>query len=322
MTEILLVGDIHISDKPPSSATDTYTDDIIAMLRWIGEEAQRRGVTTIVWAGDIFHFKQPSRTSHSTVLKMLGVVQYYRELGIELWIVIGNHDISNDVLETVYDKQPLGVLLHGGANELSGWHPTLPLLGVPWQQRWHHEGVVAEAFAEWRDDRTVPRRQEHSLAVTHAPIIPPADDKELYETLSVDEIAESMAHAGYLYYGHIHEDHGIWEHGGVTFANMGALSRGSLTEYNVNREIKIASWTPEDGFTEVPVPHKPASEVLRIKEVLEKKEEKLSLDQFLSEVGSSTLDISTTESVISHIRALDVPKEVKEKSIELLENVK
>lgn len=302
-------------DRPPVNATESYTDDIIAILEHTVQLERDLGADAVVWAGDVFHHKLPSRTSHALVLRMIEVVKKYQNL----WIVTGNHDISNDVVESVREKQPLGVLLQAGAHELTGWHPTLPLFGVPWQQRWHSDGVVAEAFEDWRGENhtegTKPR-----LAVTHAPIIPPAENKELYETLSVDDIADAMDHTGYLYYGHIHEDHGIWEHGGVTFANMGAISRGSLTEYNLNRDIKVALWT-EEGFTEIPVPHKPASEVFKVEEAAEAKEQKLSLDRFLSEVGSSTLDISSTDSVIEHIRSLKVEEPVKEKSIELLEQV-
>lgn len=321
MTKIICVGDIHMSDRPPSSATESYGDDLVQMLLWIADYANKIEADAVVWAGDIFHHKQPSRTSHATVLRMIEVVQYYQAHGLDLRIVVGNHDISNDVLDSVREKQPLGVLLEStGATELVGWHESLPLYGVPWQQRWHHEGVVDEAFENWRGEMHMEGNRPR-LAVTHAPIIPPSEDKELYETLSVDDIAEAMDHTGFLYYGHIHEDHGIWEHGGVTFANVGALSRGSLTEYNVNRKIQVALWT-EEGFTAIEVPHKPASEVLRIEEVMEERGEKLSLDNFLKEVGSSTLDFSSTESVVEHIRKSDVSPRIRKKAIDILEELK
>lgn len=327
MTKILLVGDIHVSDKAPSSATETYTDDIIDMLRWLADYGAEHKVDAVVWAGDIFHHKQPSRTSHATVLKMIEVVQYYLEKGLELRIVIGNHDISNDVLDSVNEKQPLGVLLRAGAQELNGWHPTLPVFGVPWQQRWLDPETPWEAFKEWREgipDHASMQPGEKALAVTHAPIYPPKEAEsvlfELVPTQGEHGLGEAMAHAGYLYYGHIHEDHGIFEVEGVTYCNPGALSRGSLHEYNLEREIKAALWT-EDGFEIIPVPHKPASEVFKLVEAEEKKTERLSLDNFLSEVGGSTLDISSTESVVAHIKKMDVDSAVKERAIEVLEEV-
>jgi len=326
MTKILCVGDIHVMDRPPVNASESYTDDIIGMLTWIADHAALNKISTVVWAGDIFHHKQPSKTSHALVLKMLEVVKHHQNLGLELLIVTGNHDISNDVLASVHEKQPLGVLYAAGARELAGWHETLPLYGVPWQRDWTTDARTPwDAFEAWRGAQG---RSEGiaALAVTHAPIYPPGEaEKQLFElvpTKGEHGLSSAMGNSGFLYYGHIHEDHGIYEVEGVTYANMGAISRGSLTEYNIARSIKVALWTPQDGFSEVPVPHKPASEVLRIAEVAEVKDEKLSLDKFLAEVGSSVLDVSTTASVISHIRERqDIEAHIKKRAVEILEEV-
>ena len=326
MTNIICVGDIHAMDRAPRNATETYMSDIIDMLRWIAEEGARRKVDAVVWAGDIFHHKQPSKTSHALVLRMIEVVRYHEELGVELYAVTGNHDISNDVLQSIPEKQPLGVLYEAGLRELVGWHESLPIFGVPWRHDWTtSESSAQEAFENWRASQEwaiYPRSK--SLAVTHAPIYPPKEAEniqwELVPTMGENGISAAMGNTGYLYYGHIHEDHGIFEVEGVTYANMGAISRGSLTEYNVNRQIKVALWTPQDGFTEIVVPHKPAHEVLRVAEVAVEKAEKRSLDAFLSEVGTSTLDISSTGTVISHIRGRkDVDVKVRKTAIEILE---
>lgn len=325
MTRILLVGDIHAADRPPSSVNEGYLEDIIEMLTHIAGLQESLGADATVWAGDVFNHKQPSRTSHSTVMQMIDVMKLYKG---KLWIVDGNHDISNDRLESIMEKQPLGVLYKAGAHRLDGWHPTLPLYGVPWQQRWLHEDTAMEALEDWREDakQMANETNANKLVVTHAPIYPVAEADnvmfELVPTHGPHGLGEAMGHEGYLYYGHIHEDHGIWEDDGVTYANMGAISRGSLTEYNMEREIKVALWTPEDGFTEIPIPHKPASEVFKVQAAVDAKAEKLSLDKFLSDVGNSTLDISSTESVISHIQGMQqVPARVRNTAISILEEV-
>lgn len=328
MTQIIAVGDIHAMDRAPRNATETYMQDIIDMLRWIAEEGARRKVDAVVWAGDIFHHKQPSKTSHALVLRMIEVVRYHEELDVPLYAVTGNHDISNDVLQSIPEKQPLGVLYEAGLRELVGWHETLPLFGVPWRHDWTTSETAAwEAFEEWRKSAS-----ETCLAVTHAPIYPPKEAEniqwELVPTMGEQGLSRAMNNTGYLYYGHIHEDHGIFNVEGVTYANMGAISRGSLTEYNVSRQIKVALWTEGEsakvpgGFEEIVVPHKPASEVLRVAEVAVEKAEARSLDAFLSEVGSSTLDISSTGTVISHIQnRKDVDTKVRKTAIEILEEI-
>jgi Icc-related predicted phosphoesterase len=347
VTKIICVGDIHAMDRPPKNATESYMDDIIGMLLWIADYAKEHGIVHVVWAGDIFHHKQPSKTSHALVLRMIEVVRYHRKLGIDICAVTGNHDISNDVLASIKEKQPLGVLYKAGLRELSGWHPTAPLFGAPWQQNWTtSDSAAEEAFETYRLPPVVfingqnswpsglgqpgvkgwDELAAHVLCVTHAPIYPPGEaEKQLFELVPTEGehgISHAMRNVGSLYYGHIHEDHGVFEVEGVTYCNVGALSRGSLTEYNIEREIKMAVWDSETGFEEVVVPHRPAEEVLRVVEGAEEKADRLSLDNFLTEVGSSTLSVSTTGSVIEHIRGrADVSDRVKKTAIEILEEV-
>lgn len=320
-TRIMCVGDIHLSDKSPSSRIEGYLDDVEAKLLYVAKIAKALNVDATVWAGDVFHHKQPSRTSHGTVMRAIRIAQAFDNL----WIATGNHDIQNDRLETIREKQPLGVLYESGAaQELDGWHPTLPLYGVPWQQRWLHEGTPKEAFRGWRAEfQKTGLAQLPALAVTHAPIYPPSMQEnimfDLVPLTGEFGLSEAMANTGYLYYGHIHDPHGSYIVDGVNYANMGAISRGSIHEYNLTRKIQVALWTPEHGFTAIDVPHKPASEIFKVAEHNEKKQDKLSLDSFLSDVGNATLDISSTAGVINHIQALDIEPPVKSKSIELLE---
>lgn len=317
-TRILCVGDIHLADKSPSSRVDGYLDDVLAKLSYVAKVAKALQVDATVFAGDIFHHKLPSRTSHATVLKAIRTFSEFDNL----WIVDGNHDIQNDRLDSM-EKQPLGVIFESGvAKELDGWHPKLPLFGVPWQQRWLHDGVPQQAFAEWRDSQQMISREyiNTALAVTHAPIYPYSMQGDVkFELVDNEEVAKAMDNRGYLYYGHIHDPHGFYVVNGVTFGNVGAISRGSIHEYNLTRRIQVALWTPEHGFTAIDVPHKPASEIFKIAAHEEKKEQKMSLESFLSDIGSATIEISTTGSIIRHIEEMDIDQPVKAKSIELLE---
>lgn len=314
----MCVGDIHLSDKSPVSRVEGYLDDVLAKLSYVAKLSKALKVDATVWAGDIFHHKQPSRTSHGTVLKAIQAAKEFDNL----WVVTGNHDITNDRLDSL-EKQPLGVLYESGAaQELDGWHPSLPLFGVPWQQRWLHDGVPEQAFGEWRNAKQMITRAytQNALAVTHAPIYPYSMQGDVkFELVDNAELAKAMDNRGYLYYGHIHDPHGFYVIDGVTFGNVGAISRGSIHEYNLTRRIQVAIWTPEHGFTAIDVPHRPASEIFKVAVHEEKKAHKMSLDDFLSDVGSATLEISSTGSVIHHIQTMDIEPPVKTKSIELLE---
>lgn len=90
MAEYLLVNDVHLSDRPPSSCTDTYNDDLFTLLGEVNRIAEQREAGGIIYAGDIFDKKTPSRTSHATVLRL---IQTARAAPCPVWAVAGNHDL-------------------------------------------------------------------------------------------------------------------------------------------------------------------------------------------------------------------------------------
>lgn len=335
MTKIITIGDAHLSDRAPVNTVESYTQDIIDMLLWIADEGKRRGADAVILLGDVFHHKAPSRNSHALVQKMIDVIQYFQKLEVPLWCVVGNHDLTNDRMDSL-PSQPLGVLFKAGLKRLEGWHPDLPVFGIGWRQDWTtNEDSAWEAFALWRsalgldNDGQPGVLQGPALAVTHAPVYPPKEASEkLFELVPCDGpkgISAAMGGQGFFNFGHIHSNHGFWEVDGVTYANLGALSRGSLVEYNLERPIQVAQWEALGDyaeFTAIDVPHRPASEHFRIEVATERKEEKLALDAFLADVGSRTLDISSTGSVIADIQTRpDIGPRVKKLAVQILEEV-
>ena len=322
----LVVNDIHLSDRPPASCTESYLDDLFGMLEQTVELERSLGCDGTIWAGDVFHIKTPSRTSHATILRTIDIVRKYREL----WIVPGNHDLMHDDLGSVGTTQPLGVLLQAGAKLLDGWADRLgpeggrPIYGVPWQQEWSEENLKA-AFQDWN---SVPAKERlaNSLVVTHAPLYPPGQELsfEFYPTkVMVAEVEPrapwSMIQAvGYCAYGHVHENHGIFRVGSVDFCNHGALSRGSLSEADTTREVSATLWDSEEGFSRVPIEHKPADQVLRIAQSTEVKTHAVEVGEFLASIGSVRLGVTTAESVMAHVDTLDVAPPVRETIVRLL----
>lgn len=330
----LIVNDVHLRDTAPSSATESYQDDLFELLHQAALKERELGADIVLFAGDIFDFKLPSRTSHKLMLRSIEAFREFKNA----WGLPGNHDMTQDRYKTVRSQQPLGVVFEASAmNELVGWHPDFPIFGIPWQQDWHDGEARMKAFEEWREGRRtlhgntvdVGMHPDHighrsALVVTHAPIYPLGLENEFdhIPTAGPDGISAAMGGAGYLAYGHIHEDHGIFESGGVTYANHGALSRGSLHEYNLERTVAITLWDSTEGFSRVDLPQKPPSEVFRLQEIQEERQAQISLDGFLTEVGSSTLAQSTTESVRDFIQNHPVADAaVKARALSVLDKV-
>jgi hypothetical protein len=105
----------------------------------------------------------------------------------------------------------------------------------------------------------------------------------------------------------------------VTFCNYGALSRGSLDEYNLHREVGCALWDHvTGGFEFVPLKAKPAEEVFRLRRHAEAVTAQRSLEDFAAGISAVKLAVLSTETVMAHIRTLGAGADVENLAEELL----
>jgi DNA repair exonuclease SbcCD nuclease subunit len=298
----LIVGDVHLADKPPSIRTETYCADILAKLIFIGTVVRDAALDYVIFAGDLFHVKAPSRTSHGLVYDVIGILRSY---GVPVFIVPGNHDIRHDRLGTL-TEQPLGVIFRSGAAfELNGQADVgvnYMLFGVPWLANWQTD--LPPLLEDWQVS-------DAQLLVTHAPIVPPGQDRP-FEVIDAGDWAAMMDRAGDVYYGHMHDADGAYEVGisRMVFCNQGALSRGSIHEGTLNRKPAVTLYDSErsgvERFTRIEVPHRPKEEVFRLteKEAIEHKQERL--DVFLESLAETKLATFSIEAVLAHIDTLDL----------------
>jgi DNA repair exonuclease SbcCD nuclease subunit len=329
----LLLSDIHLCDKPPSSCTESYADDLFDLLEQTVKVARRRKAAAVVWAGDVFHIKTPSRTSHELVNRTKDLIDAYP---CPVFIVPGNHDIRHDRLDSI-DSQPLGALFRRHAIRLEGWggydaHTQYMIYGVPWLSGYGDYGSyngddshppielnLAEALRGWRHQvLEAGTGSEHPLVVAHAPLYPPGQENQ-FEYFPAARWAEAMGGAGSVFYGHVHEPHGVYTAGGAVFCNNGALSRGSLHEYNLTRPVGCTLYDTVTGeFEFVPLAAKPAAEVFRLSEKQQVTDMQGRLDEFLASVGSTSLGAVSVESVIAHIKTLGLGRDAEELAAELV----
>lgn len=307
---VLLIGDVHLSDRPPSSCTDTYLSDLFEMFEFIVGLANDLEVDAVVQAGDMFHLKTPSRTSYATVFRAIEIL---KKCAPPFFIVPGNHDMLHDRLASVMETQPLGALFKADvAFMLNGWAygpgDHLPIYGLPWLQEWTDNNVTK---ALWEYETA----GAPGLVITHAPLFPPGQEP-MYEFYDAYKFANAVGQGG-VYYGHIHDPHGTYTVDNVVFCNNGAISRGSLTESNMKREVCVTMWdTSKEGaeqFTRIPIPHRPAEEIYRVAEVMGKRRQQAELDDFLNSVGTATLETTSAEQVLAHVKTLEGvdPKVIK-----------
>jgi predicted phosphodiesterase len=318
----LLVGDIHLSDRPPSSCTESYLDDLFDLLEETTEVAKDRQVDAVIWAGDVFHHKQPNRTSHRLVQRTIELIRAY---SCELWIVPGNHDMANDRQDSINDTQPLGVLFSTGtAGCLDGWMNGVgTAYGIPWQQEFTPRVLHDHAYFVGLSSAAT------NLVVMHAPIYPPGKENP-WECLPAGQVADIIGgpadRPNHIFYGHVHDDHGIYTASGpegrsAVFCNHGALTRGSLQEYNLTRMPAVTLWDPyaTEPLVRVPLARaKTADLIFRSVEAAGPAVQD-RLDAFLGAISVTTVSVTSVEAVIAHIRAMGLDVEVEKLAIELLE---
>lgn len=302
---VLLCGDVHLSDRAPSSRLDSYCDELLAKLAWIGGYANEQDLPLVI-AGDLFHIKAPSRTSHALVVRTHEVLSKTTR---GVWIVPGNHDLHADRLGSL-DAQPLGVLSRmPGMRLLMGADPDLPgIFGVPYLSEFDG-GDWKKVLAPWL---TLATEAQPELVVTHAPIFPPGKAPSVYASVNPKQWAVQWhGIATHTYYGHIHDPHDVFtvDSGIVgaklhTFANFGAISRGSLHEETVNRWPTVSVFDA-GTFTPVPLPDtvvKPAEAVFRFAEAELAKIAKGSAEEFAAALGAVKLANLTVEEVLHTIK--------------------
>lgn len=325
--KFLLVGDVHLADRPPSIRTETYTDDIMAKLQYAVNLAKEQGCLAIVLAGDVFHIKTPTRNSHALVIRTGEVL---KEADIPVLIVPGNHDLSNDRLDSLR-KQPLGVLTRmEGIDLLLGPHPDFPLFGLPYLANWQDDlPKWMSKYREWTSAAKASDFDFMPLMVTHAPIFP-AGETPPYDFIAADDWAGLMEN-GDFYWGHIHDPNGAFRahpEFPVWGCNQGAISRGSLHEKTLKREPAVTIWdnesppTPEGNrFTRFPLPYRPADAVFRLKEKEDVDERNTRVEEFLENVGRTSLDGLSLEEVHAQARERGLNARTLSLIEELLEGV-
>lgn len=307
--KITIVGDVHLSDTPPSVRTETYAEDILAKLEWIVEYANQNS-DVLLQLGDVFHLKAPSRTSHWLVQRTAEVFRAFRG---RVLIVPGNHDLSQDRLSSI-PSQPIGTLaLTPNVTLLDGMDDESGIYGIPY----------LDDFAEWVHRLNAGRGElpQPRLFAAHAPIFPTGLTPP-YPHLAADDIATGGVP---LAYGHIHDPFGVFRGHDSWICNNGAISRGSLHEETLKRKPVITLFDSEvkgkDAFTAVPIPHRPAEDVFRLVEVAEKKAQAQKLDGFLSKVGEVTLTTLSMEEIVSHADGTELSLKAKAELRDIIESV-
>lgn len=289
----LTIGDVHVSDTTPSSRLDNYTDSIFEDLSLAREQALKLKADAVFITGDIFDKKSPTKNSHAVVARAISM---FSSFSCPVYSIVGNHDIVNNRIDSLA-KQPLNVLFESGALK------RLKRVSIG------DVDVCGIDFDETNDYSKLSPKKENNrplIAVCHVLATPDGGDMYGEPIFSYKTLAQNSDVDVYVF-GHFHNDQGIQKIKNKQFINIGSLSRGSLTNEEVNRQIKIGKieWNGKELIcSEIPLAVKPASEIFDINKKIEMQKKEEEIENFVSSLNKTDLfqDISALSDTIKEMK--------------------
>lgn len=329
MSEIrmLVVGDIHAVShgKSPGYRTESYATDILTKLRETVEVAKNSDATHVLWLGDVFDDKTASKVTFRLVKEIQEIIRSY---GLEISILVGNHDLAPGANLESLSKQPIGMLeemdcvtlLTHDELKLNDEVSIFPVPGIPLER----EGDLwLESF---KTHSTVKRRiiAAHQLIVPDLSVFPIQAQDSFYEASRIAQHTDAQL----VIYGDHHRDQGIYKKGTVGFINMGSLCRQKVDEVDHIPSVYILTIRDDERrsiATErfILKSVRPSAEVFRLEEAVAVKEYKADIDETIRQLKTQRIGKFSVDAVMEDIKNNDtVESPVRSMAVSLVESVR
>lgn len=109
--KVTVVGDMHLHSTGFSSRVDDYPNTALDKLDILRNTMKENESTVLICLGDIFH--KPNQPSHY-VYACLERFMRFKNDGITVFSIVGNHDVNYDRLDTL-ERSALGIMFLSGA---------------------------------------------------------------------------------------------------------------------------------------------------------------------------------------------------------------
>ena len=313
--------DVHLSDRAPSSRTDDWTDAVFDKLGQVRDLAREVNAAAIIDGGDFFHIKSPGRNSHALVNR---TAEHHSTYPCPVYCTPGNHDsVYGDY--SFLPQQPLGVLYSTGVfKRLYDEHEavfrrsggvTVRVVGVPY----HGTSYDMERF-------TSIEKGDEDILICVAHVLASHKGGTMFEGEDIIKYADLLDTAPDVYlFGHWHKNQGVETLGGKQFVNIGSLTRGTLSQDNLDRIPSAAVLRCTEKGVEVevaPLNVRPAEEVFDVEGRERQVRRQMEMDSFVDAIRESLQPPEDGETLADVVAGMgDVPNEVKERALSYLEHV-
>lgn len=302
-TELLrfvFTTDWHLTDTPPGKRTAGYREEIMAKIEFVRDLTQKLQAVGL-FGGDAFHAKSPKSPGNTfSLLTRLETVLRGFYLG-QIFGTHGNHDLLHDRVDSI-PHQPIGTLIASGALR------DLSTGSVIFENRDGSSRVQVDAYPYTSDDlfalervlRAAPREE----GVTHRIVLMhqygnPGDAPSMFGHPTIGFNRMVGSDYDFALWGHDHSRTETVKVGKCTHIRLGSLSRASLAEDEVDREIAAAVLSfkgSKVGFKEVPVPVQPLKIAFTAAaRAVEKVKESEAVVEFFREMDAAVGTIESTD---------------------------
>lgn len=310
--------DVHLSDRAPSSRTDDWAETVFDKLGQVRDLAREVNAAAIIDGGDFFHIKSPTRNSHALVHR---TAEHHAKYPCPVYCTPGNHDaVYGDY--SFLPQQPLGVLYSTGVfKRLYDEHEavfrrsgevTVRVVGIPY----HGNRYDMERF-------TSIEKGDEDILICAAHVLASTGGGQMFEGEDIIKYADLLDTAPDVYlFGHWHKDQGVEELGGKQFVNIGSLTRGSLSQDEVQRRPAAAVLRCTEQGVEVEVRRlkvKPPEEVFDVEGRARQVKRQVEMDSFVNKIREALQPSTEGETLSQAVEAMEVPSDVRERALAYLE---
>jgi DNA repair protein SbcD/Mre11 len=312
--------DVHLADRGPSSRTDDWADAVFDKLGQVRDLAREVNASAIIDGGDFFHIKSPGRNSHSLVHR---TAEHHANYPCPVYCTPGNHDaVYGDY--TFLPQQPLGVLYstrvykrlydeHEAVFTVIGERVKVRVVGIPYHGTSYDMGRFTSI-----------EKGDEDILICVAHVLASHKGGTMFEGEDIIKYADLVDTAPDVYlFGHWHKNQGVEEIGGKQFVNIGSLTRGSLSQDNMDRIPSAAVLRCTEKGVEievVPLNVRPAEEVFDVEGRQRQVKRQVEMDSFVTAIRDALQPAKEGETLAEAVTGMgDVPNEIRERALTYLE---
>lgn len=309
------INDPHLSAHNPASYKADYWQLCKETLRKVFKFAEQKEVDGILWSGDIFNLKSPTR---NPLWFMSEVIDLMGEVTIPHLAIAGNHDIKFGHLAKGFRGQPVEILEKSRIIQLLDKQEAV--FRIPHEGKDFSVRIAGASYFHGKAEPVMEKTKKGAdrlVTLGHFWFGPQSG--EFYgEPIYGPDILGTGEPDVYII-GHHHEDQGVQVIGNKTYASVGSLGRTGAHKNDLTRRpaalfLEISPTAINTSVLRPSMP--PPEEVMDLEKREQVVKERQEMESFLAAMNTAQLTSNDPKAILDELAPTPV---VKEKVLEYLE---